>query len=132
MNKNSKLAIVIITGLLVATASWYFLMYKPAHPKAPKDETLPPDTRKPATGGIKTGPVVTTTPKPTPAPSVIGRVAYANADAVHVFNPDFSIYKTAKKGEWLGTIEGTETKGGYQYYRLSAGRYVYPAYVKLG
>lgn len=127
MTPNKKVVITIIIGLAVAGASYYFLIYKPAHPK-PIQPTTPGSNPSSNNNGIKTG----GPPLPSPAPSVIGRVAYANADGVHVFNSDMSIYKTAKKGEWIGTIEAIETKGGYKYYRVSANRYVFPAYVKLG
>lgn len=41
----------------------------------------------------------------------IGKVAYANQDGVKVFNLDFTLYKTAKKDEWVGKI--TSIDGGY-------------------
>lgn len=47
---------------------------------------------------MESKPVVTTND------SKIGKIAYANTDGVIVLNSDFSIYKFAKKDEWVGTI----------------------------
>lgn len=34
----------------------------------------------------------------------IGKIAYAGKDGIVVYNSNSSIYKTAKKGDWLGTV----------------------------
>lgn len=50
----------------------------------------------------------------------VGKVAYAKIDGVKVYNADFSIYKTAKKDEWIGTVEGVEG----DFYKTSGNRRV--------
>lgn len=57
----------------------------------------------------------------------IGKTAYANIDNVVVLNSDFSIFKFAKNGEWVGKIEAI----GENNYVVSGGKYVLQADVTL-
>lgn len=128
MTKQAKLGIVVLVGLAVAAASYYFLIWKPAHPKAPKtpdDASLPPSYNPGSTSPSKN------TGLNTPPPTNIGKVAYAKQNGVPVLNADGSLYKTAASGEWIGTILGQETKGGRPFYRVSGNRYVSTGYVSL-
>lgn len=59
--------------------------------------------------------------------SDIGKIAYANNDGVIVLNSDFSIYKIAKKDEWVGTVYGVSNNN----YMTSGNRYVLKSDVYL-
>lgn len=49
-----------------------------------------------------------------------GKIAYSNNDGIRVFNKkDMSVYKTSKKGDWLGTITGDVMLGGHRFYVLN-------------
>lgn len=50
---------------------------------------------------------------------------YANFDGVKVYNNDLSVYKTAKKDEWVGTIQEGKSYVDEGYYHISGNRKVY-------
>lgn len=92
------LIVVAITVLFFAIKAIVSLIKNPSAAK-PKQETKP---------------IVTV------GDQAIGKIAYANSDNVIVLNSDFTIYKIAKKDEWVGTVYGV----GEQNYQTSGNRYV--------
>jgi hypothetical protein len=113
MKPNTKIAIILIIGLLTASSAYYLLIYKPAHPTTPAPGNT--GSGNSGSGNNNPAPIVT---------NPIGKVAYANQDGVKVLLANGTTYKVAKKKEWLGTILATETKGGAPFFRVSGDRYV--------
>lgn len=109
---NWGIVITIILGIAAIVLSIYLIR------KTDKDKEsqngIIPGNGSPAPGGNGGAPV----PAPNPA---IGKIAYASIDGVKVYNSNYSIYKTAAKDEWVGTVQGT--KDGL-FYVVSAGRLV--------
>lgn len=115
MDKNKKIALVLIIASAVAALSYYFLVVKPKKDNTPPvpDPSQPGDINTVFSGGASAN-----------ASSPINKTAYANKDGVKVLNNDGTTYKTAKDGEWLGTINATGTKGGKPWYQLNSIRWV--------
>ncbi len=122
MTKGAKLAIILGIGLLTAGLGYYFMIYRPAHPKPPKNDPPPPPSGS-GTGSGLGGPIST---------SVIGKTAYASQNGVKVLFADGTTRKTASKDEWLGVIEAKVTKGGQPFYQVSGGFFVSTGLVKIG
>lgn len=110
--KNEKKALLIVLIVAAATALVFAIkaivgIYKTKNTsKQPKQETQIPTT----SGDVR-----------------IGKTTYANSDNVVVLNSDFTIFKFAKNGEWVGKIEAI----GQNNYIVSGGKYVLQADVTL-
>ena len=63
------------------------------------NNTNAPSASQPATPTPPTPPA-----PPAPPDPRVGKIAYAKFDGVSVFNADNSQYKTAAKGDWIGTV----------------------------
>lgn len=111
MKTHWGLIVTIALGIIAIVLTIYLIRKSE---KDKQDSTFIPPGGSPAPGG---GPVYT---PPAPNPE-IGKVAYAKIDGVKVYNSNYSLYKTASKDEWIGTVQGT--KDGL-FYVVSAGRLV--------
>ena len=93
--KNKTITILIIVGLIVIiiiALSW--------------NKIFPSTSTLIGTVPIINNPVKNPPVQPTQSTSDVGKIAYANADGVQVYNQDGSVYKSAKQDEWVGTVNG--------------------------
>lgn len=130
MNKNAKLATIFGIGALVAGLSYYFLVWRPQHPKGdkPKDDNTDEQDNWLTGGGSgnnSTGGSTNT--------SVIGKSIYANKDGVLVVDVNTgNVVRTKNKNEFIGTIFGEKTLSGKSFYTVAGGAWaVYKGFVKF-
>ena len=133
MTKGKKLGLILLIGAAAAGLSYYFLVWKPAHPKTDEktdeqkfldwlsggSQGTPPASNN---GSGNTMPTGNTTPTTT---SVIGKKAYANKDGVKVLNViDASTARIKNKNEYVGVIDGEKTISGGKFYSINTGSWV--------
>lgn len=114
MKINWGIVITIFLGIVAIVLSIILIRRADKNKENGNGNGIIPGNGSPAPGGNGGAPV----PAPNPA---IGKIAYASIAGVKVFNSNYSIYKTAAKDEWVGTVQGT--KDGL-FYVVSAGRLV--------
>ena len=66
-----------------------------------------------------------------PAVNPIGKIAYANKDGVSVFNANYSVYKTAANGDWIGTVIANASGTSINFYTIVGGYLVATGNVNL-
>lgn len=66
-------------------------------------------------------------PPPPPQETLIGKNVYAKTDGVSVYDNAFKLYKTAKKGEWVGKVYAVREDG---FLKITADRLVYSGLVE--
>lgn len=118
MNKNKKIAIILLIGAVVASLSYYFLIFKPN--KAAKDAAAAGGAAAPATGSSTSG----STNKPASSTSLVGKSLYAKSDNVQVVRLNGALYKIAKKDEWIGLAYDRVMLSGAPFYKVSGDNYV--------
>lgn len=118
MNKNKKIAIILLIGAVVAALSYYFLIFKPN--KAAKDAAAAGGAAAPATGSSTSG----STNKPASSTSLVGKSLYAKSDNVQVVRLSGALYKYAKKDEWIGLAYDRVMLSGAPFYKVSGDNYV--------
>lgn len=124
MKKGAKLGLIFGVGALVAAASYYFLVYRPAHPKYDKkdDETEPKTDAQILADFLSGNGNSSSGNGTTPTYTVIGKKAYANKDGVKVvYVADGTVVRTKNKNELVGVIDGKKTLGGNPFYTLNGG-----------
>lgn len=118
MQKGKKIAIILVVGAAVSALSYYFLIFKPA--KAAKDAAAAGGTSSAPSTGSGTS---ATAPKPA-STSLVGKSLYAKQDGVRVVYLNGTIYKTAKKDEWIGLAYDLVQLSGQPFYKVSGNNYV--------
>lgn len=124
MTKSKKIAIILIIGLIVSGLSYYFLVWKPAHPKTPKtDEEKLNDWLKgggqgtpPVNTNTGNGNINTNTYTPPTVSAAIGKnmKAFVAVNVRKTSNGD--LVKTVQPGTYVGVVDGELTIAGYKYY----------------
>lgn len=126
-NKAVKVGIVLGAGVVIASLSYYFLIYKPS--KAGKQPQTPPEPAV-ATVAKTVKKTNNTNNTPTPAPvaqSMVGKAAYAVDDGTKIlYLADATTYGTRNEDAFCGIIAGTKKLGGADYYTLGDGGLVVP------
>ena len=61
-------------------------------------------------------------------PTILGKVGYSKYDGLKVYSTDWTIYKVAKEGEWIGTVKEIFENG---FYKVSGNKYVYGSSLDL-
>lgn len=115
MKKGAQLALILGIGAAIAAISYYFLVWRPAHPKTekPGDNVLP--------DGSTTNSGTGYSPNPTQS-SEIGKKAYANKDGVRVVSVSTGeTVRTKNINEFIGVVDGKRTLGGSQFYTVNGG-----------
>lgn len=96
-NINWGIVITIILGIGAIILSIYLIT------KTDKDKDKENTNGNTSGNGSGSGSGSGAPTAPNPA---IGKDAYASIDGVKVYTLNYSVYKTAAKDEWLGTVKG--------------------------
>lgn len=118
MKKNTKIAIVLGIGALVAAISYYFIIWKPKH-SIPENELDSANESTSNSGNTSNSTIFT---KPTE--SVIGKNIYASFNDVKVLDMSGNTMRIKAKNEYVGTIAGEKTLSGKAFYTVAGGAWV--------
>lgn len=110
---------VIVAVVIVLVVKKFFTAPEDVDPPSPSGQIIPPPPPAPTP--------TDDTEIPEPAPTIIGKTAYAKFNGVKVWTPQFQVYKTINTGEYAGKIYSVRTDG---YLVISGNNLVYQGLIE--
>lgn len=118
--KKGNIILIIVVLVILGAGTYLIVRF------FSQDEVVIVPPSGPFPAPTPDGPDVIVTPPP-PVESLIGKNVYAKNDGTSVYTNAFLLYKTAKKGEWVGKVYAVREDG---YLKITADRLVYAGLVE--